>query len=230
VRVVSLVFYVFFIHFSFYKKINISAEIKKWYGWLMAFFICFVISFASYYVLVNFSFFNSAWDYAISFSMSFFIFFIAWFGYLQPQVFNGFDLKEILFKPKYKSSNLTEQASKSLIHSANQLMQAQQVYQESELSLEQLAEMLGTTKHNLSQAINENTQLNFFEYVNRFRIEEAQHLLSETSKQQCNVIDIAYMVGFNNKVSFYNTFRKITGTTPSEFRRKYQSPHQATKA
>jgi len=74
------------------------------------------------------------------------------------------------------------------------------------------------SKHQLSQVINEQTGMNFFEYVNQHRIGEARQLLSATSKKELNIIDIAYEVGFNNKVSFNTAFKKITGKTPTSFR------------
>jgi AraC-like DNA-binding protein len=225
-----LVAYCLWIHFSFHDKIAFSKEISDWYRYVMIFFALFVLSYGGYFVLIHFAFFNSAWDYGISFAMSFFIFFMAWFGYLQPQVFNGFSVREIL-RPaaKYKTSNLSESASKTLIHSAEKLMEESHAFEESELNLEKLAGMLGVTKHNLSQAINENTGLNFFEFVNGFRIREAQKMLAETSKQQYNIIEIAYRVGFNNKVSFNNTFKKITGVTPTEFRKRNREVKEAEK-
>ena len=66
--------------------------------------------------------------------------------------------------------------------------------------------------------MNDKIGLNFFDYINSLRVEEAKRLLIETSKKEMNVIEIAYSVGFNNKVSFNNTFKKWTGMTPTEFR------------
>ncbi len=70
--------------------------------------------------------------------------------------------------------------------------------------------------------------MSFFEYINSLRVEEAKLLLKQTSKKQLTVIEIAYMVGFNNKVSFNSTFKKITGQTPSEFRNGLVNTNIAT--
>ena len=87
-----------------------------------------------------------------------------------------------------------------------------------EINLEKLALKLGVTRHQLSQVLNEHAGLNFFEYINQRRIEEAKTLLLTTSKKELNIIEIAYKVGYSNKVTFNNTFKKHTGMTPSEFR------------
>jgi AraC-like DNA-binding protein len=170
-------------------------------------------------VLVNFSFFSDEWDYMISFSMMFTIYFIAWFGYMQPKVFSGFTLQESMKQPqRYKNSALDEDVSKEILGLLDEVMTGKKLYRQSDLRLEKLAEEVGTSKHYLSQVINEQKGMNFFEYVNTLRIADAQDLLAEKSKQELNIIDVAYMVGFNNKVSFNNTFKKITGKTPTEFR------------
>ena len=69
--------------------------------------------------------------------------------------------------------------------------------------------------------INEHLGASFFEYVNQLRIEEAKRLLTETTRSDLHVIEAAYMVGFNNKVSFNTAFKKATGMTPTEYRRNH---------
>ncbi|MBK9046995.1 MAG: AraC family transcriptional regulator [Bacteroidetes bacterium] len=60
--------------------------------------------------------------------------------------------------------------------------------------------------------------------MNALRIEEAKSLLANPQKHKVNVIEIAYQVGFNNKVTFNSTFKKSTGLTPTEFRKQNASP------
>nr|WP_319941269.1 helix-turn-helix domain-containing protein [Leptospira sanjuanensis] len=54
--------------------------------------------------------------------------------------------------------------------------------------------------------------------MNRYRIAEAVSLLNENREQ--DILSICYFVGFNSKSSFNDSFRKITGKTPSQTRRK----------
>ena len=219
IKVSHMFIYCFIIFNRFNALSKTNHEVRVWFNWLNGLFIVFIASYTSYFVLVNFSFFSDEWDYMISFSMMFTIYFIAWFGYMQPKVFSGFTLQESMKQPqRYKNSALDEDVSKEILGLLDEVMTGKKLYRQSDLRLEKLAEEVGTSKHYLSQVINEQKGMNFFEYVNTLRIADAQDLLAEKSKQELNIIDVAYMVGFNNKVSFNNTFKKITGKTPTEFR------------
>ena len=76
---------------------------------------------------------------------------------------------------------------------------------------------MGTTRHNTSQIINEHFNVNFFELLNRYRINEAINIFRQDVNGNLNIIDVAYEVGYNNKVTFNKAFKKETSVTPSEF-------------
>ncbi len=80
-----------------------------------------------------------------------------------------------------------------------------------------MSQRLDTTRHNTSQVINEHFDLNFFELINKFRIEEALEILQNDRHKNLNIIDIAYEVGFNNKVTFNKSFKKYLSQTPSQY-------------
>lgn len=98
------------------------------------------------------------------------------------------------------------------------LMDSQKPYLDSELNLIRLAEMLSVSTHHLSYVINTGFGKNFFQYVNEFRVDHAKKLLKE-SNSKLSILGIAYESGFNSKTSFNTTFKKLTGQTPSEFRK-----------
>ncbi len=66
--------------------------------------------------------------------------------------------------------------------------------------------------------------MNYFDYLNSLRVGEAINLLLSTSKKEMNIIEIAFEAGFNNKATFNNAFKKITGMTPKEYREKQSLP------
>lgn len=155
------------------------------------------------------------------------VYLIAYSGYVQPAVFEGFHWNEPGAATKYRNSGLTPEASRSLLQSLQLLMREERVYHDPDISLDKLATRLNASKHHVSQVINEQLGTSFFEYVNQLRVEEAKIVLAETSRSDFHVIEIAYLVGFNNKVSFNAAFKKATGMTPTEFRRSHSVSDEA---
>lgn len=205
----------------FLRQHNMLTEMRKWANYVLFFYVGYILSISSYYVLVHFSFFNPAWDYGISFMMAAFIAFVAIFAYIQIPIFEGYRLQEmptVLISPKYEHTKLSPLLIQELTKKLTSLMEGEKLYIENDLGLEKLAQRVGTNRHILSQFLNEHLGLSFFEYINSLRIAAAKELLTTTAKQELNVIEIAYQVGFNNKVSFNQAFKKITGRTPTEFR------------
>ena len=123
---------------------------------------------------------------------------------------------------KYKSSNLTTQKSKSLLNRLTNLMTEEKPFLNPDLSLLELANSLGVTKEDLSQVINEQLDLNFKNFLNKYRIEEAKKKLLDPKENQFVLMKIALDVGFNSKSVFNASFKKFTGLSPSEYREKYQ--------
>jgi AraC-like DNA-binding protein len=217
-RVAHLWLYAAFL-FNYVRQQPPIGQTRRWALVLIGFFSGFAMAYASYFVLVRMAWFNLEWDYHISASMTAFIYLIAYAGYTQRVVFEGFAWNEAPAEEKYKNSGLTEEARRTLLEKLEQAMREQQLYRKSDLSLDQLAHALNASKHHVSQVINAHTGRNFFDYINWLRIQDAQRLLRETDRQQMHIIEVAYTVGFNNKVSFNAAFKKVTGQTPSEFRK-----------
>jgi AraC-like DNA-binding protein len=93
-------------------------------------------------------------------------------------------------------------------------------YLDAELTLDQLASQLSIRPRALSQTINEELGQNFYDFINRNRIEEASRLLTNPKDRKITVLEVLYEVGFNSKSSFNTLFKKYTGLTPSEFKKK----------
>ena len=121
---------------------------------------------------------------------------------------------------KYKSSPLTDSISLELIGQLKQLMDSKQPYLNNQLSLTQLAEQLDVAPHYLSQAINEQLQQNFFDFINHYRLEEAKRRLAAVECKKDSILTIAMDSGFNSKSSFYKAFKKESDLTPSQYRQQ----------
>jgi AraC-like DNA-binding protein len=129
------------------------------------------------------------------------------------------DTLQPLTEAKYQRSALNEQLSSNIVNKLNQAMQQDQLFLDASLSLPKLAKHIATSPSYISQTLNETLGLNFFDYVNRYRVEAAKIQLLNSEQ---TVLDIAMNVGFNAKSSFYTAFKKETQLTPSQFRNAKQ--------
>ncbi|MCY4334687.1 MAG: AraC family transcriptional regulator [Litoreibacter sp.] len=73
----------------------------------------------------------------------------------------------------------------------------------------------------VSQVLNEKIGQSFFDFVNSYRVKEAQTRLLNSDE---TILAIAYDIGFNSRSSFYTAFKKGTGQTPTAFRSKAVRP------
>lgn len=117
---------------------------------------------------------------------------------------------------KYKNSGLTESMVSQLKSNLLKLLEEDKVYFESDITLDKLAHLLNTDRYSASQVINQEFGKSFYELLNDYRVEEVKRLLAGTMFNE-SVIQVAYSVGFSNRVSFNKAFKKRTGKTPTEY-------------
>ncbi|MCD4730821.1 MAG: helix-turn-helix domain-containing protein [Bacteroidales bacterium] len=96
-------------------------------------------------------------------------------------------------------------------------MKNEKPYLNPELSLSELANSLNISRNQLSGIINQLHKINFYEFVNQYRIKEVKQLMEDPSNKHLKLISLAYDAGFNSKASFNRIFKQITNMTPSKF-------------
>jgi AraC-like DNA-binding protein len=140
----------------------------------------------------------------------------------RPAVFNGISEKDRLLASagfKNDSSQSIDNAKReelsALIVQLEQLMRQQELFKEPGVTLKDVADALGVHSKKLSIAINQVKGERFTDYIAALRVDAAKQRLQQTLDP---VTTIFYEVGFNSKASFNNTFKKIVGETPSQYR------------
>ena len=94
------------------------------------------------------------------------------------------------------------------------------IFTEHDLTLEKLAKYCNTNRTYLSKIINETYHMNYSEFINGYRINEAVLLLSDpVISRKFSIEAIANEAGYSNISSFNAVFKKNTGLTPSAFRK-----------
>ncbi|MEO1221733.1 MAG: helix-turn-helix domain-containing protein [Pseudomonadota bacterium] len=94
-------------------------------------------------------------------------------------------------------------------------------YSASGLTIAALAQQLDTPEHRLRALINQRlSHRNFSAFLNQYRIAEAQRVLSSAEHVDLPILTIAMDLGYNSLPPFNRAFRSITGSSPSEFRKR----------
>ncbi len=122
---------------------------------------------------------------------------------------------------KYERSALTPEASARIARKLRLAMEQDQLHRDANLSLWSLAKHVGASPNYISQTLSEEIGESFFDFVNGYRIAEAKTLLADTED---TVLAITYEVGFNARSSFYNAFKRVTGETPTRYRKTLSKP------
>ena len=122
-------------------------------------------------------------------------------------------------KEKYNYSKLkADEKSEILCNLNNYLQSKEKPFLDPKLSLVEVVRMLNVGAQQLSQVINEKTELNFNDYINTCRIEIAKELLVSPEYNKLTIEAIAEKAGFNSKSPFFNAFKKHSGMTPKAFK------------
>ncbi len=97
-------------------------------------------------------------------------------------------------------------------------IQKEQRYLDPYFSLEKLAEELDMSVSGLSKIINTNSNTNFSDFVNAFRVAQVKELLASNEFSEYTIAAIGLECGFNSKSTFYSAFKKNTGITPVQYK------------
>ena len=185
-------------------------KFSKWFfiylGTYLAVFILFA-TFDSYSVFI---------DSLIFLGEAIFVLTVGFYAIREPEIYSGPVLKSTLSE-KYEKSSLKEAESITYARELINLMETDKPYRKSDLRLPDLAERLSVSTNHLSQVLNQELGMSFFDFVNQYRVDEAKKKLIHPDYRHLTFLAIAYEVGFSSKASFNRAFKKHTGQTPSSY-------------
>jgi AraC-like DNA-binding protein len=121
---------------------------------------------------------------------------------------------------RYERSGLGEAEARELKAALLALMARERPYRDPDLTLPTLAERLSTTPHKLSEVLNAELSQTFYDFVNGYRVDDVRRRLAEAESRHLNVLALAMDAGFASKSTFNQVFKKLTGQTPSTYRKE----------
>jgi AraC-like DNA-binding protein len=158
---------------------------------------------------------------AVSFGF-FSILLIAWTTLTKPNLFDRLDdfTHHIDQGPQYSKQRLDVVTETGLLTELENHMDMNKPYLAENLTLNDLAGQTGIPPHQITMVLNLHRKQNYYSFINSYRIKEACRRLSN-SKDDATILTIAMDSGFKSKSTFNTLFKKTTGLTPREFRRKF---------
>lgn len=120
--------------------------------------------------------------------------------------------------PDNKNAGYKEEKKEEIRNKLNEIMEQQKLYLDSSVSIEEVSRQIREPGYLVSQVINERMNLTFYDWIARYRVEEAKLLFLDSKTRVYTIEQIAEEVGYNSKSAFNKAFKKFTGCTPSEYR------------
>lgn len=151
------------------------------------------------------------------FVLSLIIHAIGYWILINPAIFTN--IRPIENGAKYKTSSVDKEIAATLLSEIIDYLEQKKPFLAEEMTLQTLANETGISKHKISQVINQELNTSFFNLINKYRIEEVIKILSKKDRPR-TVEDLAFSVGFSNKVSFYRAFKNITGESFTNFKKR----------
>ncbi len=175
----------------------------------------------------------------------FMIFWIAYNGFSQPEIFkqplfltteyNGsirianlaIAPVTLLVKEVQKSNELNELRDKQepiivekdfqQFNKIKEKIQEQELFTNPKLNLRSLSEAIGLKEKELSRLINDCGKVNFYRFINEYRIEKFKQLVQSSNTHHFTLLGLATEAGFSSKSTFYAAFKKLEGMTPKQY-------------
>ena len=183
----------------------------------------------SYIAIVEYSIDMSALGLTI-----FMIFWIAYNGFSQPEIFKqslflatenkvsvrisnlavaqAIVLEKEIQKPNELNNKHEPIISETDLQQFNEIkekIREQELFTNSKLNLRALSEALGLKEKELSRLINECGKVNFYRFINEYRVEKFKKLIQSPNAHQLSLLGLATNAGFSSKSTFYAAFKAL---------------------
>jgi AraC-like DNA-binding protein len=160
--------------------------------------------------------------YQITWGLSSLLFvYISYKGIKHRSIF--FDLPEetenvtIQAPAKYSRSGLKEVAFEPLAQKLKTYVETNKPYLNPQITIYELATNIETPPYQVSQLLNEYFKMNFFDFINYYRVEEFKKQVFLPENKNYSIQSVAFDCGFNSKTTFYRIFKEHTKLTPSQY-------------
>ncbi|WP_027391694.1 MULTISPECIES: helix-turn-helix domain-containing protein [Aquimarina] len=200
-------------------QIKGSLSIRKNWEWFSTFswmFIVFIIlNLLHQIIAVLFNLEDSGEFYYVILVLN--SIYIYWIGFI------GFTKSNLLFKTFCLKDHKEEETDIALRNSIAYYMKTEEIFTNQNLKVSDLASLLSISEKELSLYIHDTYHMSFNDFINTYRIEKVKTLLVSSEEKKFTLLAIAEKSGFSSKSSFNAVFKKITGLTPTQYKKNHKN-------
>lgn len=187
-------------------------------NFLLAFYSLLIIRIVFFFSNPQWVNFGSHFWYFISFALI--VYYISISGYAEALKSSSVLLKKVdntpiipeLEKPMMSSFDVDKWKTQLIV-----LLEKQKMYENSQLTLSDIAQQLNTNTKTISSVVNGGFDMNFNDFINHYRIEAVKEKLNSGEHHKTTLLGIAFDCGFNSKATFNRAFKKSTSLSPKEY-------------
>lgn len=121
--------------------------------------------------------------------------------------------------PKYDRVKINEQECAYIVKRMKTYIEKEKIYENPDLKMSDLADHLHLSPSKLSQVFSLYIKENYYDFINRYRLEAFKRLVDQGETERYTLLALSAKCGFK-KSSFFSTFRKVEGMTPTEYLKK----------
>lgn len=147
------------------------------------------------------------------------IFYLGIYGLREHSVFVDAPL-EVQEEITSSATGLPQDKADAYLDKLRQFMLQEKPYLEPKITIAELSHRTEIPINHLSRVINDQLGLNFFDFINSYRVEEFKQLVFDNRFDHFTLLGLAFEAGFNSKSTFNAIFKKFTQQTPSEYVRQ----------
>ena len=193
--------------------------LQKWIVLAILFFICT-------YIIIEVSL-NTSWIQVpdtfgiISVLTTLYIIYVGYYGISHKETFAHIDLESLERFMEITSSEPENLAPlQENVAQLKKLMDEKQPYLEPDFTISDLAGMCGMPVGRVSQALNQGEGVNFYDFTNTYRTQLFKQRIHQKEFDHYSILGLALDCGFSSKTTFNDFFKRYTGMTPSQYKKK----------
>lgn len=119
--------------------------------------------------------------------------------------------------PKYSQNRVSDEEWSRILKLVKTVMERERLYIDPDLKISTLSARTGVSSHRLSQMFSQHLDLKFYDYVNRYRVNEFKRIASHGGAARYTLTAMAEKAGFSSRASFFRHFKEVEGISPGEY-------------